>query len=316
METTLVPTPSALSYEQTVPRGLVHRWSLSEVFLTDYHDTDSAGFACAAQLPLSHAYFRDQPDLHEWQDTLNVLEAGRQAVTYAAHINQGVPRDTTFMVTAWSLDFTDAAALACGERPGELRVDGAVTDRRERGGHVRLLAFSMGLVLDDKPLGTLTMDVGCTPTEQYHLLRRMQRGTEVPSAFTQSAEPFGEPVLPADVGRVNPANTVLDGVRSTVDVLTATLSPRTFANRSMYDHPYDHVPAMVLSEAARQCALLLSVEGSHPHRVLRLDGKFLKFAELDSPVTLTARATGETSAYRMTAEQAGAEVAEVDVLLG
>ncbi|WP_326568621.1 AfsA-related hotdog domain-containing protein [Amycolatopsis rhabdoformis] len=316
MDTTLSPAPPELGYDQTVPRGLVHRWSLSEVFLTGYAGIDGTVFACAAQLPLSHSYFRDHPEQREWYDPLNVLEAARQAVTYAAHVNQGVPRDTTFMVTAWSLEIIDAAALACAERPGELRIDGTVTDRRERGGSVRLLAFAMDLSLGGQRLGRLTMDVGCTPTDQYHLLRRMQRGTEVPTAFGLPAEAAGTPVPPHEVGRLDPVNAVLDDVVRAGDELTAVLSPRTFANRSMYDHPYDHVPAMVLSEAARQCALLLSADGTWPRRVLRLDGQFRKFAELDAPVTLAAAPAGPARAYRLIAQQGDATVAEIDLVLG
>ena len=316
METTLDLAPPGLAYEQTVPRGLVHRWSLSEVFLTGYEPRPGADFACAAQLPQSHAYFLDHPGHGRWYDPLNVLEAGRQAVTYVAHVGQGVPRDTTFMVSAWSLDLSDPSALTRGERPGELRLDGTVTDRRERGGSLRFVAFAMDLVLDGHPLGRLTMDVGCTPTEQYHQLRRMQRGTGVPTAFRLPAEAAGRPADPADVGRTDPANVVLDAVATTDDGLTATLSPRTFANRSLYDHPYDHVPAMVLSEAARQCALLLAADGPWPHRIVRLDGRFRKFAELDAPVELTAVAGLAARSYRMTAHQGGAEVADLDLVLG
>ncbi|WP_020662514.1 AfsA-related hotdog domain-containing protein [Amycolatopsis benzoatilytica] len=316
METTLDSAPPVLSYEQTVPRGLVHRWSLSEVFLTGCEPRAGTDFACAAQLPQSHSYFRDHPDHSRWYDPLNVLEAGRQAVTYVAHVGQGVPRDTTFMVSAWSLDLSDPAALTCGERPGELRVDGTVTDRRERGGSVRFLAFAMDLVLDGHPLGRLTMDVGCTPTEQYHQLRRMQRGSGVPTAFTLPAEAVGAPANAFEVGRADQANVVLDAVAKEARGLTAALSPRTFANRSMYDHPYDHVPAMVLSEAARQCALLLAADGPWPRRVVRLDGRFRKFAELDAAVELSAEPGAAARSYRMTARQSGAEVADLDLVLG
>jgi hypothetical protein len=79
----------------------------------------------------------------------------------------------------------------------------------------------------------------------------------------------------------------------------------------MYDHPYDHVPAMVLSEAARQCAVLST--GSDG-RLLSLAGKFVKFAELDVPIALTARRTQEVT--RMIARQADVTVAEVDIVLG
>ncbi|MFC7331438.1 AfsA-related hotdog domain-containing protein [Marinactinospora rubrisoli] len=310
--------PPALGYDRTVPRGLVHRWALSEVFLTDSRRVDETRFTSAAQLPPSHAYFGDHLEHPRWYDTLLVLESSRQAVTHAAHVHQEVPTATTFMVTSWSVELTDPGALAHGERPGRLRIDGDVTGRRVRGGRLRRLVFEMGLELDDRPLGRIAMDVSATPTDQYHRLRAMQRGGPVPTAFTLPAEPAGTPLPPAEAGRRDPVNVVLDGVRRSDEGLAARLSPRSFRNRSMYDHPYDHVPAMVFSEAARQCALLLA-EDAGPDRVVRLDGEFRKFAELDAPVELTAGAApagAPAGGHRMTAVQQGEVVAEVTVVLG
>jgi hypothetical protein len=323
---TTIDAPSTVTYEQTVPRGLVHRWSLSEVFLTDSRAVDGNRFSAAAQLPLSHAYFRDHLGLRGFHDPLLALEACRQAVTCAAHLHHDVPQDTTFMVTTWSLEITDPAALACGERPGELSIAGAVIDRNRRGGRLSRLVFAMDMTLDGRMLGHVSMDVRCTPTDQYHNLRRMQRGAAVPTAFTLPADPVGEPVTPAAVGRLDSMNAVLDDARPGTDSLSAILSPRTLRNRSMYDHPYDHVPAMVFSEAARQCALLLADNGADATaglrvggaRVLLLDGKFEKFAELDDLVRLTARPDADRSpgSYRMTAVQAEATVAELAITLG
>ncbi|MBB5119739.1 hypothetical protein AF335_12420 [Streptomyces eurocidicus] len=321
------PAPAPVpAFERTVPRGMVHRWALSEVFLTDSVAGADARFTAAAQLPLSHGYFRDHPGPgRDFHDALLVLESCRQAVTYAAHAHEDVPLSTTFMVTSWSLDVPDPAALACGERPGELIAEGRVTDRQRRGGRLRRLVFAMDLRLDGKALGHLTMDVSCTPTDQYHALRRMQRGSAAPTAFTLPAGPAGEPAAPASVGRLDPGNVVLDAVRGTADgTLEAVLSPRTFRNRSMYDHPYDHVPAMVFSEAARQCAALLGSGGgadggSGPGRVLRLDAEFAKFAELDEPVRLTAArepAAAGPAAYRLTATQREDTVARLTITIG
>ncbi|WP_405981913.1 AfsA-related hotdog domain-containing protein [Streptomyces sp. NBC_00158] len=311
-------TPTAtLAYDRTVSRALVHRWALSEVFLTDSVATGEDTFTAAAQLPLSHAHYRDHEPGRASHDALLVLESCRQAVTYASHLHEDVPRDTTFMVTSWTLDITGPEALRCADRPGELRMDAEVTARARRGGRLRRLAFAMDLVLDGRPLGRLTMDINCTPTDQYHALRHMQRGTTVPTAFTLPALPDGTPVDPARVRRLDPANAVLDAAHLAPDALTALLSPRTFGNRSMYDHPYDHVPAMVFSEAARQCALLLDPERGTA-RVLRLHGRFLKFAELDEEVRLTAvpEEGGGPGEFRMTAVQQDETVAEVRVALG
>ncbi|TDQ48467.1 ScbA/BarX family gamma-butyrolactone biosynthesis protein [Actinorugispora endophytica] len=314
---TAVAEAAALAYDQTVPRGMVHRWALSEVFLTDSHGVDETRFASAAQLPQSHAYYGDHPD-PRWYDTLLVLESCRQAVTHAAHAYQGAPASTTFMVTSWWLELTDPDALARGERPGQLRIDGDVTRRQARGGRLRRVAFTMDLTLDGSPLGRLGMDVSCTPTDQYHRLRAMQRGGAVPTAFTLGAEPAGEPLDAALAGRRDPVNVVLDGVRRAGDGLEAELSPRSFRNRSMYDHPYDHVPAMVFSEAARQSALLLAGPGSAPKRAVSLRGDFRKFAELDQPVHLTTRPVdgADSPTWRTAAVQQDAVVAEVTVSLG
>ncbi|ARX84614.1 MULTISPECIES: AfsA-related hotdog domain-containing protein [Streptomyces] len=328
METQVLEAPpEAPGYDRTVSRALVHRWALSEVFLTDSVSVGDGLFVAGAQLPLTHGYFRDHIPGRRHHDPLLVLESCRQAVTYASHVHEGVPADTTFMVTSWTLDIADPAALKCGERPGELRMDGEVTDRRRRGGRLRGLAFAMDLTLDGRPLGRLTMDTNCTPTDQYHALRRMQRGTAVPTAFDLPADPAGEPVEPALVCRLDSANAVLDAVRRQGAALTARLSPRTYRNRSMYDHPYDHVPAMVFSEAARQCGLLLGADASAvtgsppdsgPRRVLRLHGSFVKFAELDAEVLLSAAPEDGAGpgAFRMAAVQGDETVAEVRVTLG
>ncbi|MFC4564292.1 AfsA-related hotdog domain-containing protein [Nocardiopsis mangrovi] len=304
-----------VDYDRTVSRAMVHRWSLSEVFLTDSRPVDETRFAAAAQLPLSHAYFGDHPGLPGVHDPLLVLESCRQAVTNAAHAHHGLPASTTFMVTSWSLDIVDQDAMAHGMRPGSLYMDGEVTTRQKRGGRLRRLVFAMDLRLDGRPLGRLSMDVSCTPTDQYHALRAMQRGGDVPNAFALSADPAAEPLEPALAHRRDPVNSVLDGVVHTGDGVEALLSPRSFRNRSMYDHPYDHVPAMVFSEAARQVAQLLT-GGEAPRPVVRLDGEFRKFAELDAPVALSGAPAPGAGAYRLTAVQQDDVVADITVVLG
>ena len=311
---TTIAEPATLTTDRTVSRDLLHRWSLSEVFLTGYHRLDETRFAAAAQLPLSHGYFRDRVVAEDVYDPLQVLEAGRQAMTYGAHVHQLLPRDTAFLVRSWRLELASRAALRCGDRPGELRIEAAV-ERHARGGQVRRLGFAMTLELDGRDVGELVMDIGCAPAEQYLALRRMQRGRDIATAFALPAGPAGRPVTPSDVDRRHPANVVLDGLRAEADALHAWLSPRTYRNRSMYDHPYDHVPAMVLSEAASQLGLLLTGGASAGRVATRVDGRFGRFAEVDAPVELTAVPLAAPGTSRTTAVQGGVVVAEIDVTL-
>ncbi|WP_067975273.1 AfsA-related hotdog domain-containing protein [Nocardiopsis trehalosi] len=314
-EATGGPAPMLdLDYDRTVSRAIVHRWAVAEVFLTDSRAVDETRFAAAAQLPPAHHYFGDHTGLPDAYDPLLVLESCRHAVTHACHVHQDLPDATAFMVTAWTLEVRDPGALAIGERPGRLYIDGEVTDRRRRGGRLRRLVFALELRLDGRPFGRVTMDVACTPGDQYRALRAMQRGPAgLPTAFTLPAEPAGPPVDPAAVHRRVPVNVVVDGAEHAGDGVRAVLSPRSFRNRTLYDHPYDHVPGMVFTEAARQLAALLAPGSARP--LLGVDAAFLKFAELDAPVELScARGTG--GGYRMTAVQSGAAVAEITLTLG
>jgi hypothetical protein len=72
------------------------------------------------------------------------------------------------------------------------------------------------------------------------------------------------------------------------------------AHPSMFDHPQDHLPGMVLAEAARQLALFAAHDGrgiSPARSVLAdLNVTFAKFGELEPDTLLTAVAGEEQPA--------------------
>jgi 2-oxo-3-(phosphooxy)propyl 3-oxoalkanoate synthase len=49
----------------------------------------------------------------------------------------------------------------------------------------------------------------------------------------------------------------------------------------LFDHPVDHIPGMLLMEAARQCGNL-SAYGS-PTQLVRMDAEFERYLDLDAP---------------------------------
>jgi 2-oxo-3-(phosphooxy)propyl 3-oxoalkanoate synthase len=104
---------------------------------------------------------------------------------------------------------------------------------------------------------------------------------------------------------------VIRGYTATGQRASAFLDPGCYRNRSMFDHPYDHVTAMVLTEAARQ--LLLVAAGANTARVRGLAGRFTAFAELDSPVRLDAAPTGGAGPVEVVLTQAERPVAEISI---
>lgn len=119
-----------VTFQQCVERSLVHRYAVSEVFVTDLVETGSDTCVIGAQLPMSHAYFLDDafpavgftrtaPPPRRYGPAL-LAECARQACTYLAHRRYGVPLDWNFLMTGLSVRITDPGALSVGARPAEL----------------------------------------------------------------------------------------------------------------------------------------------------------------------------------------------------
>ncbi len=276
-----------LSFGRTVERGLVHRASVAEVFVTDLVPAGESRFLAAAQLPLSHGYYSDHLARPSLFDPLLLLEAGRQAGIAGAHL-LGLPPETTMMVNTFSLDLPEPATLRTGRRPGELRIDNRFETLRVRAGKVRKGAVRQDLYIDGVPAGTHTMEVQIVTHAEHEALRNVLRGTPAPLTGDLDDVPDPQQAEPHEVGRVSPMNVVISQVERGPSSVTARVTPR-FGNRAIFDHDYDHLPAMTLTEAARQLAVV-AIDDVHAWPVT-ISGSFGRFAELDQPVLAAATRT-------------------------
>lgn len=309
-----------LSFDRTVDRTLVHKSALAEVFLTDFAVVDERRYVAAAQLPAFHAYFTDQLRQPVVFDPLVMLEAARQAVTYGAHVHLNLPPATTFMVSGWSLEVILPDALAVSGRPGELLVDTTATERAVRGSSARQLFLSIDLYFFDELIARASMEGSCVPSEQYALLRVMQRGDDPPTALSYDEPATVVAAPPESVLRRNPANVVVGEGLTAGDLFETLLCTGSYRNPSMFDHAYDHVPAMVLTEAARQTIVLArraqSPDAVSVDRILKMRGRFTKFAELDAQTMITTRLPDTAGETAVSFEQGEHQVAEITMTLG
>ena len=133
--------------------------------------------------------------------------------------------------------------------------------------------------------------------------------------------PDPEALSPPSVGRRDPLNVVLAGLRRDRDKLAARVAPR-LSNRALFDHSYDHLTMQVLTEAARQLALAVVGDASgqalREWQLIELAGTFDRFAELDAVAmirtTMPAQLSDELT-LPVTIEQDSEIVAEVEVTL-
>ena len=307
MSSSLLP---ALRYSRTVDRELVHKTAVNEVLVTD--SVEHRGhYYVAAQLPVSHAYYNDTAD--GGLNVLAVVEACRQAETLVAHRYLGVEFGTKFLLHKWEYDLVRDACHDVSGAPMSLVIDVRVTDRCDRGGRLRRATVRTEvLALTDEActrVGDLSLDVSYVPPEAYAAVRAGSA-----AAIVSSAELMTPPTLVscADVGCSTDRNVVLDAPVRTQRGMHAQLRPPT-DNASMFDHVQDHVPAMLIMEAARQALALCTDEPTASPE--RASARFGAYTELSEPAVVEYLHNNDAPGRRtVTVRQAGKITAEI--LLG
>lgn len=317
MATTSQRTAAAgLCFTTAVDRTLIHRHRASESFLADVVATGPDTFDAAALLPAVHPHYGGHIGPSRTLDPLLLLECARQAETYAAHVLHGVPAGDRFVLRTWSARFaTDPPAA---DTPTELLLTVRTRDARRLGDRLQGLVYEFDLWTRQERAGRVRMAVRYVPPAVYAALRGRHRTGVPPTSDTVPITP-GRPVEPARVGRLRATDAVLLDVAQAPRSCTARLRVPA-ENPSLFDHVQDHLPAMVLTESARQIAVLATHAwtGAAPTRtrLAALEATFDRYAELDAPVEISATPgdpSGPGQAVHVTFRQAGADVAAMRV---
>lgn len=262
-------------FDQTIPRHLVHRAAVSEVFLTDLRVTSDTTFQVGAQWPRDHSFYRlPSPERH---DPMLLAETIRQAVLLMAHQVFEVPLDWKFVSLEKTCGVTSEGLKTDG-RPANILLSMTCHDIKRTKRGVTGMRVEIGCYRDGVRIGGGELRWTCVPPAVYSRLRG-GRDKEVPAAIAP-----GAPVPGHLIGRERSRDVVLSPMpgdntwRLRVDQTHAVL----------FDHPVDHVPGMVLMEAARQAALLAV---GHPEALpLWCSFTFDRYVELDAPTIVTAHA--------------------------
>ncbi len=309
--------PPELSFDRVVDLALIHRRNPSEAFLTSAVRTGPEGFAAAALLPPAHPHYTSHTGPSRGQDPMLLLECARQAETYAAHTMYGVEPDARFILRTWSAEFIPRAARGAN-RPVALRMKAVTSNPLRVRDQLRRLDYDLELHAAGERAGRVRMDVSYLSAAAYLVIRsRKRRGSPRSCAGPVSAA--GCPVDPARVGRVRATDTLLLEAASAGGEVWARLRVPT-ENVSLFDHAQDHIPAMVLVEAARQLATLATAHWGGPAprhaQMVAMSASFADYTELDEPVRLAAApaaASVDGRAVDVTFQQAAANTARVRV---
>ncbi|MFI0990724.1 ScbA/BarX family gamma-butyrolactone biosynthesis protein [Streptomyces exfoliatus] len=251
-----------------VPGEFVHRADPADIIPTGWTQLRENRFSVSARWPAEHPFF--SPVAGDRHDPVLVAETIRQATMLIAHAEFGVPVDDQFVM--WGLSYTaDPDALTVDGLSSDLTVDVVCSDLSSGGGRLRDLRTTVVLTRDDRFLGTGSALARCTSAPAY----RRIRGARM--AALGRPVPLIPGVAPHLVGRELTKDVVLGpGTRPGQWQLRVNT-----AHPTLFRRPNDHVPGMVLLEAARQAATLTVGAGAFLPTVM--DVSFSRYAELDSP---------------------------------
>ncbi|GAA3934068.1 gamma-butyrolactone biosynthesis protein ScbA [Streptomyces gulbargensis] len=258
----------------TVPGEFVHRTDPADILPTSWTRLRENRFTVSAHWPASHPFF--SPVAGDRHDPVLVAETIRQATMLVAHAELGVPVDDQFVM--WGLSYTaDPEVLAVDGLSSEITVDLVCSDLTSRGNSLRNLRSTLVLTRDGRLLATGSALARCTSALAYRRIRGQRMaalGRPVPLI------PGVEPHL---VGRAHSRDVALaPGPAPHQWQLRVNT-----AHTTLFRRPNDHVPGMVLLEAARQAAAL-TVGGGSAYLPTVMNVSFARYAELDSPCWIEA----------------------------
>lgn len=251
-----------------VTKELAHRTTETDVFPARWTRISDARFRFSAHWPADHPFFGPVDDRH--QDPMIVGETLRQASMVLAHAEFGAPADTHFVM--WDLTVrVDPTALPLAEAAEPVEFDVVCSEIRRRGRGLHSMRTTMEFRRAGRLVARGTGSTGCTSPPAYRRLRAGRLNA------LDTPVPLLPGIAPQTAGRARAEDVVLapadrPGVWNLrVDTGHPVLFPR----------PNDHVPGMVLFEAARQAATAAS--GLHPFLPGRMTAEFARYAELHSP---------------------------------
>ncbi|WP_405918111.1 ScbA/BarX family gamma-butyrolactone biosynthesis protein [Streptomyces sp. NBC_00728] len=306
-----------MQFTRTLPKQLVHRSAVAEIFLTDAERHGEDEIRLAARFPRRHPFYDDTLGPRAQHDPYLLLEACRQGIFVVAHRYLGVPLGHKFLLRAVEFEAPDQTALTRRDRPTEAVIAARIEQRFHTRTGPRGLRLAFTLTIGAREALLARIDYSWMPPAEWTSLRAGQRDAlglpAVPVALR------GPRVAPALVGRRAPANTVLSAPRAADDgthtarVLAETTHP------TLYDHWVDHVPGMLELEAFRQLALRASLAAGtvRTSSVLpvALAARFRRFAEMDLPLECRTAPVRPGADIECTLRQPGGLAAEARIRL-
>ncbi|MET9353911.1 ScbA/BarX family gamma-butyrolactone biosynthesis protein [Streptomyces sp. NPDC006617] len=282
--TTVCPAPPTRGETKAgLPPAFAHRVATEDVLVTGWQRHSTTDFSVDLDWSGAHAYFA--PARGNTHHHMLVAQTLRQVGLGLAHAELGVPQGHHFLLNdlSYSLDprhRTDTTT------PVTATVEYTWTGRRG-------LEARIDLCQGERRFAVSRSGFTWVPDAVYRRLRG--------DFLTARPGPPGTPLPAASVGRTAPDEVALapTGLPHRWELIHDTGHP------ALIDHPVDHVPGLVLLEAAQQAAYAFA-DGAFDPADLALEAH--RYVEFEAPCLIEAReapAPAGTLGIEVTGRQRG-----------
>ncbi|MYT27412.1 MULTISPECIES: ScbA/BarX family gamma-butyrolactone biosynthesis protein [unclassified Streptomyces] len=271
-ESSPLPATQSIERSASVLKSFVHLRRDDSVLVTDWQRSSAMNYQVTARWP---ARGNEVPGRDFRSGTMTVAQTVRQAGLLLAHTEFGVPLSHAVLLRNFDFDF-DMDFLGGENKPADLIINVRCEITKSRGRSITGLQMTMSIHFDGRQVGTAATSFEWIPPAVFRRLR----GDHAEAVSDQP--PLSAPVAPAQVD----CTTDVEVVLTPTDDAGRWLLRSDFQNTALYDHPVDHVPGLVLIEAAQQAARLAA--SPRTFRAETVKTAFHRYVEFDSPCSIEA----------------------------
>jgi hypothetical protein len=277
-----------VSFEQTVPRGWVHRTAIAEVLLTDCARTGERTFLIGTQWPRRHAmYIPDQRGRH---DPTLLLKAVREAGILLATRHFHVPAEYGLVLNDLSCTLIDMTGFDVGASPAELVLSIELDEQQYLRGVLVAMRLNVRARRDGRVVAVASDAMSCLPPKIYARLRGPHQVATLLAHQPATRTTRDTNVSPASVGRTLDADVLIDQPVTEDGALTFNVKVDT-THPTLFDHALDHLPGMLQLEAIRQATRYAASKLDRDLAyIVEWSTAFLRYGNLDSPTQCRLRA--------------------------
>ena len=280
-----------LSFEESIPKLLVHKNSLDNVFLTDIKHHGESWFLCGGRVPKTHCFF-NRGGRSAASDLLFYVEMGRQASIAISHSFFNLSFDHAFVFDQSEITLLEPTWRSTKQRRRDcIAIEVKIREKEWRpNGAISRLVADYAYYDDEEQFLSAKGAWSMQTAALFQRLRRLSNRSALAGHENESSGPAvtasscDSKVEPNAV--ISPPERNGSGADFTARLIVDPNHPFFF------DHPCDHVPGMLLIEGCGQLAgqAVAQLSGKSLNDLLlhRSGLHFMQFAECHLPIKMKA----------------------------